>query len=50
MRLSAFRKDKINFRNACGASANDKTKKLVLAELPQMVKQIFWRLRKFRKR
>ena len=50
MHLSTFQEDKINFPNACGASANDKTKILALAELPQMVKQIFWRLRSFRKR
>ncbi|WP_028899104.1 hypothetical protein [Prevotella sp. HJM029] len=49
MRLSTFQGDKINFRNACGASANDKTKILMLAELPQMVKQKIWRLRSFRK-
>ena len=35
MRLSTFQGDKINFRNACGASANDKTKISVLAELPK---------------
>ena len=50
MRLSTFLGDKINFRNACGASANVKTKNLVLAELPQMAKQKNWRLRSFRKR
>ena len=49
MRLSTFREDKINFPNACGASANDKTKNLMLAELPQMAKQKNWRLRGFRK-
>ena len=49
MRLSTFQGDKINFRNACGASANDKTKNLALAELPQMAKQKNWRLRSFRK-
>ena len=50
MHLSTFQEDKINFPNACGASANDKTKNLVLAELPQMAKQKNWRLRSFRKR
>ena len=49
MRLSTFREDKINFRNACGASANSKTKNLMLAELPQMAKQKNWCLRSFRK-
>ena len=49
MHLSTFQEDKINFRNACGASANGKTKNLVLAELPQIVKQKNWRLRSFRK-
>ena len=49
MRLSTFLRDKINFRNACGASANGKTKNLVLAELPQMVKQKIQCLRSFRK-
>ena len=49
MRLSTFLGDKINFRNACGASANGKTKNLVLAELLQMAKQRIWRLRSFRK-
>ena len=39
MRLLTFQGDKIDFWNACGASANDKTKNLVLAELPQMAKQ-----------
>ena len=39
MRLMTFQGDKINFRNACGASANGKTKNLALAELPQMAKQ-----------
>ena len=50
MRLSTFQEDKINFPNACGAPANGKTKKLALAELPQMAKQKNWRLRSFRKR
>ena len=49
MHLSTFQGDKINFRNACGASANGKTKNLMLAELPQMAKQKNWRLRSFRK-
>ena len=49
MHLSTFQEDKINFPNACGASANDKTKILALAELPQMAKQKNWRLRNFRK-
>ncbi|WP_315321965.1 hypothetical protein, partial [Segatella oulorum] len=49
MRLSTFRENKINFRNACGASTNNKTKILALAELPQMAKQKNWRLRSFRK-
>ena len=39
MRLLTFQGDKIDFWNACGASANDKTKDLALAELPQMAKQ-----------
>ena len=37
--LSPFRKGENKSFNACGASANDKTKNLVLAELPQMAKQ-----------
>ena len=49
MHLSTFQEDKINFPNACGASANGKTKKLALVELPQMAKQKNWRLRSFRK-
>ena len=49
MRLSTFQEDKIDFWNACGASANGKTKNLVLAELPQMAKQRIWCLRSFRK-
>ena len=49
MHLSTFQGDKINFPNACGASANGKTKNLMLAELPQMAKQKNWRLRSFRK-
>ena len=49
MRLLTFQGDKIDFWNACGASANDKTKNLVLAELPQMAKQRIWCLRNFRK-
>ena len=35
--------------NACGASANGKTRNLALAELPQRSKQKIWRLRSFRK-
>jgi len=35
--------------DACGASANSKTRNLVLAELPQIVKQKIWCLRSFRK-
>ena len=50
MRLSTFQEDKIDFWNACGASANVKTKNLALAELPQTIKQKNWRLRNFRKR
>ena len=46
---SPFRKGENKSFNACGASANVKTKNLVLAELPQMIKQKIWRLRSFRK-
>ena len=48
--MSPFRKDENKSFNACGASANGKTKVLTLAELPQIVKQKNWRLRSFRKR
>ena len=41
---SPFRKGENKSFNACGASANDKTKILALAELPQMAKQKIWRL------
>ena len=47
--ISPFRKDENKSFNACGASANNKTKNLALAELPQMTKQKFWCLRSFRK-
>jgi len=47
--LRSFRKWQNKEFGACGASANDKTKKLVLAELPQMAKQEIWCLRSFRK-
>ena len=46
---SPFRKGENKSFNACGASANGKTKKLALAELPQMTKQKNWCLRSFRK-
>ena len=46
---SPFRKGENKSFNACGASANSKTKNLVLAELPQMTKQKIWCLRSFRK-
>ena len=46
--LSLSKRKKIKF-DACGASANGKTRNLVLAELPQMAKQKIWRLRSFRK-
>ena len=36
--LSLSKRKKIKF-DACGASANSKTRNLVLAELPQMAKQ-----------
>ena len=48
--MRSFRKWQNKNFNACGASANDKTKILMLAELPQMAKQKNWRLRSFRKR
>ena len=48
--LRSFRKWQNKKIGACGASANDKTKNLALAELPQMIKQKNWRLRKLRKR
>ena len=38
-RLRSFRKWQNKKFSACGASANGKTKKLALAELPQMTKQ-----------
>ena len=47
--MSPFRKGENKKFNACGASANSKTKDLVLAELPQIAKQKIWRLRSFRK-
>ena len=37
------------FGNACGSSANRKENALALAEVPQIKKRTFWRLRKFRK-
>jgi len=37
------------FGNACGSSANRKKNVLALAEVPQIKKRTFWRLRKFRK-
>ena len=40
-RLRSFRKWQNKKFDACGASANDKTKILALAELPQMAKQKF---------
>ena len=46
---SPFRKGENKSFNACGASANSKTKNLVLAELPQIIKQKIWCLRSFRK-
>ena len=46
--LSLSKRKKIKF-DACGASANSKTRNLVLAELPQMAKQELWCLRSFRK-
>ena len=46
---SPFCKGENKSFNACGASANGKTKNLMLAELPQMAKQKIWRLRSFRK-
>ena len=39
--LRSFRKWQNKNFNACGASANGKTKILALAELPQIVKQKF---------
>ena len=48
--LRSFRKWPNAKFDACGASANGKTKNLVLAELPQMAKQKIRRLRSFRKR
>ena len=47
--LRSFRKWQNKKIGACGASANGKTRNLVLAELPQMAKQEIWRLRSFRK-
>ena len=47
--LSPFRKGENKSFNACGASANGKTRNLALAELPQIVKQKIWCLRSFRK-
>jgi len=38
-RLRSFRKWQNKKIGACGASANDKTKILALAELPQTIKQ-----------
>ena len=38
-RLRSFRKRQNKKFSACGASANGKTKKLTLAELPQTIKQ-----------
>ena len=49
-RLRSFRKWQNKKFDACGASANGKTKNLALAELPQMTKQKIWCLRSFRKR
>ena len=49
-RLRSFRKWQNAKNGACGASANGKTRNLVLAELPQMAKQEIWCLRSFRKR
>ena len=36
-------------KNVCGSSANQKEDVLALAEVPQIKKRTFWRLRKFRK-
>ena len=47
--MRSFRKWQNKKFGACGASANDKTKNLMLAELPQIAKQKIWRLRSFRK-
>ena len=47
--MSPFRKGENRKFGACGASANSKTKNLMLAELPQIAKQKIWRLRSFRK-
>ena len=47
--LSPFSKGENKSFNACIAYANGKTENLVLAELPQMVKQGIWCLRSFRK-
>ena len=46
--LRSFRKWQNRKFEACGASANGKTKNLRLAELPQMAKQEIWCLRSFR--
>ena len=40
-RLRSFRKRQNKKFSACGASANGKTKNLMLAELPQMANQKF---------
>ena len=47
--ISPFRKGENKNFGACGASANSKTRNLMLAELPQMAKQRIWCLRSFRK-
>jgi len=36
-------------KNVCGSSANQEKDVLTLAEVPQIKKRAFWRLRKFRK-
>ena len=36
-------------KNVCGSSANQEKDVLTLAEVPQIEKRTFWRLRKFRK-
>ena len=47
--LRSFRKWQNRKFDACGASANGETENLMLAELPQIVKQKIWCLRSFRK-
>ena len=43
------RHDQNVFGNACGSSANQKENALAFAEVPQIKKRTFWRLRDYRK-